>query len=83
MAEAHDYHGEDYHRGEMDIAEQASTFHGFIMLSKWGSLVLASVLTFFILWLCAHASFIASFIVGVLLAVIGYFVLREGKPSAH
>ena len=78
MGEAH-----DYHRGEMDIAEQASTFHGFIMLSKWGSLVLVSVLTFFILWLCAHASFIASAVVGVLLAVVGYFGLREGKTSGH
>jgi NhaP-type Na+/H+ or K+/H+ antiporter len=78
MAEA-----QDYHRGEMDIAEQASTFHSFIMLSKWGSLVIASVLTFFIVWLCAHASFIASFVVGVLIAAVGYFVLREGKSAGH
>ena len=78
MGEAH-----DYHRGEMDIAEQASTFHNFIVMSKWGSLAIVAVLTFFILWLCAHASFIASAIVGVLLAVIGYFALREGKSSSH
>ena len=78
MAEAH-----DYHRGEMDIAEQSATFHGFIMLSKWGSLILAAVLTFFILWLCAHASFIASAVVGLLVGGIGFLVLREGKSSSH
>lgn len=78
MGEAH-----DYHRGEMDTAEQASTFHSFIVMSKWGSLAIVSVLTFFILWLCAHASFIASAVVGVLLVVVGYLALREGKTPSH
>lgn len=78
MADAH-----DYHRGEMDVAEQASTFHGFVLLTKWGSLALAAVLTFFILWLCAHASFIASAVVAVLISVLGYFVLRENKGGGH
>ena len=78
MGDAH-----DYHHGEMDVAEQAATFHSFILLSKWGSLIIASVLTFFIVWLCAHATFIASLIVGVLVAAVGFLVLREGKSASH
>ena len=29
----------DYVRGEMDIADQKSTFDGFIAVSVWGSLL--------------------------------------------
>jgi hypothetical protein len=76
MAEAH-----DYHRGEMDISEQASTFHGFIFLSKWGSLIIAAVLSFFVIWLCAHASFIISALAGAVIGAVGYLVLREGKKA--
>ena len=34
----------DYHRGEMDIAEQTKTFHLIMGMTKWGSLVLAAFL---------------------------------------
>jgi hypothetical protein len=71
----------DYHRGEMDISEQASTFHGFILLSKWGSLAIVVVLSFFILWLCAHATFFISALASVVIAAVGYLVLREGKKA--
>ncbi|MCK5908923.1 MAG: aa3-type cytochrome c oxidase subunit IV, partial [Caulobacter sp.] len=28
----------DYHRGEMDISEQAATYAAFGKMTKWGSL---------------------------------------------
>jgi hypothetical protein len=34
-------HGSDHHHGEMDIREQESTFHLFMGLTKWGSLITA------------------------------------------
>ena len=34
----------DYHRGEMDIAEQKTTFHLIMGMTKWGSLVLGILL---------------------------------------
>lgn len=77
-AEAH-----DYHRGEMDVAEQASTFHGFIVLSKWGSLAIVTVLLFFILWICAHATVLMSVLASVVTAVAGVFLLKEKKSAGH
>ena len=42
----------DYHRGEMDIHEQASTFQLVMGITKWGSLVMAAFLLFLVLWFC-------------------------------
>jgi len=72
----------DYHRGEMDVAAQASTYRGFLSLSKWGSLYLAAGLLFWILWLCAHAGFFRSAIAAVVMVVLGTIFMRE-KKSAH
>jgi hypothetical protein len=37
-------HASDYVHGEMPADEHDRTFHGFIKLTKWGSLYLAAVL---------------------------------------
>ncbi|MGH6909306.1 MAG: aa3-type cytochrome c oxidase subunit IV, partial [Phenylobacterium sp.] len=42
----------DYHRGEMDIHEQVSTFNLVMGMTKWGSLILASFLLFIVIWFC-------------------------------
>ena len=72
----------DYHRGDMDIQEQASTFHAFNLMAKWGSLALASVLTALVLWFCTSAGFLGGVIAAVVVAVAGFFLLKE-KPQAH
>ncbi len=80
MAEhAHD----DYHRGEMEIAEQASTYSLFMNLTKWGSLVLAAVLTFVVLWFCTEAGFLGGAMAGVVLFVAGFFFLKKKTEDAE
>jgi hypothetical protein len=71
----------DYHRGEMDIQEQVSTFNLVMGMSKWGSLVLAAFLLFLVLWFCTPAGFLAGFISGGVLLALGIVLLRS-KPEA-
>lgn len=79
---AHDAHG-DYHRGEMDIHEQAATFDLFNKLTKWGSLALAVSLLTFTLWFCTEAGFFGGLIAGLVVLVVGILVLRERKSAGH
>jgi hypothetical protein len=71
----------DYHRGEMDIAEQNATFHLVMGLTKWGSLVLAAFLLFVIIWFCTTIGFLGGFASGMALLILGIIGLRE-KPAA-
>ena len=73
--------GHDYHRGEMDIREQANTFHAFGALTKWLSLATAVVLLTLTLWFATDAGFFGGLITGVLVLAIGIWVLRERKPT--
>lgn len=71
----------DYHRGEMDIAEQTKTFHLIMGMTKWGSLVLAAFLLVVVLATSTNVGLLGSLAWGVALLVIGIFGLRE-KPTA-
>jgi hypothetical protein len=73
----------DYHRGEMDIQEQASTFDAFMGLTKWGSLALAVFLLMATLWFCTPAGFVGGLVPGLAVAVIGVLVLRDKKGGGH
>lgn len=72
----------EYHRGDMDIHEQTATYHLFVMMAKWGSLALAALLVFLVLVFCTPTGFVGSLIVGVVISVAGWFVLRE-HPDAE
>jgi hypothetical protein len=71
----------DYHRGEMDIHEQASTYAAFLTLSKWGSLVLAAGVLFFTLLFCTNTGFLGSAVSAFVVLVLGFLLLRA-KPQA-
>ena len=71
----------DYHRGEMDIQEQSSTYAAFLTLSKWGSLVLAGGVLFFVLLFCTKTGFLGSAVSAVVVLALGFALLRA-KPQA-
>ena len=73
----------DYHRGEMDIQEQVSTFNLVMGMTKWGSLVLASFLLFIVIWFCTPAGFVSGFVSGVVLLALGIVMLRSKPEAAH
>lgn len=73
----------DYHRGEMDIQEQAATFAAFNNMTKWGSLAVAVLLLFITLLFCTSAGFIGSAIAAVALLAAGVFFLRDKPVPAH
>ena len=72
----------DYHRGEMNIAEQTATFHAVMGMTKWGSLTVAVGVLFATLFFCTGTGFIGSFVAAVILTVIGVVALKE-KPASH
>jgi len=72
-----------YVHGSMEINEQASTFHLFILLAKWGSLAVAVGVLFLTLWFHPGGSFVAGLIGAVALAVIGWFALKAKPTAAH
>jgi thiamine transporter ThiT len=76
-------HASDYHRGEMDIHEQAATFSLFNKLTKWGSLALAVLLVTTVLWFCTDAGFLGGLVTGLVVTVVGILVLREKKTAHH
>ena len=73
----------DYHRGEMDIQEQVSTYKAFLALSKWGSLVLAVGILFFALLFSTETGFVGSFVAAAVLLVVGFVLLRSKPKAAH
>jgi len=69
----------DYHRGEMDIHEQVSTFHLVMNITKWGSLVLAALLLTLVLWFCTGTGFLGGAISGIVVLALGILLLRRGS----
>ena len=73
----------DYRRGEMDIQEQESTFQLVMGITKWGSLVLAALLLFLVLWFCTPAGFVSGFVSGAVLLGLGIVLLRSKPEAVH
>jgi hypothetical protein len=72
----------DYHRGQMDIHEQAATFHSVMVASKWSIVALAAGIAFLTLWFCTGAGFFNALVAAVVIIAVGIFFLRE-RPSTH
>lgn len=69
-----------FHRGEMPINEQTSTYHLFDNLWRWGSVTMASVLMLLILTFCTPLGFFPGLIAGVVVFTVGFFVVK--KPTS-
>lgn len=68
----------EYHRGDMDIHEQAKTYEFVMGLTKWGSLAVAVLVLFLTLWFCTGAGFLGALASAIVLAVLGGVFLRGG-----
>lgn len=73
----------EHHRGDMDITEQAATYHAVMGLTKWGSLAVAVAVLMLTLWFAADAGFLGGLAAGVVVAALGVLLLREKKPAGH
>ena len=74
----------DYQRGAMDIAEQTATFELVMGMTKWGSLIIASVLLMLVLWFCTAAGFTGAVSTAAVVLVLGIVLLRQNKTApAH
>jgi hypothetical protein len=83
MADHHHDHS-DYVHGEMDIHQNQSTYELFGNLTKWGSLILAVTLVFIVLLTCVpSAGFMTAAISAIVLAVLGWIMLKKKADPAH
>jgi hypothetical protein len=65
----------EYHKGEMDVSEQTSTFHLFLGMAKWGSYFIGILLVFLTAWFCTQLGFFGALVLAGALAVgIGLFL---------
>ena len=71
----------EYHRGEMEIQEQTSTYELFMGLTKWGSLGIAVLLLTITLWFCTATGFFGSFAAGFVFLAVGILALRSPKSD--
>ena len=76
-----DHDADAYVHGTMTIEEQSATYSLFMNLAKWGSLIIASLLLFLVLWFQPGGSLFAGLIGGGVLAVAGFVFLKGGKAS--
>ncbi|MGH6993855.1 MAG: aa3-type cytochrome c oxidase subunit IV, partial [Caulobacteraceae bacterium] len=61
----------EYHHGQQNVSEQASTWRRFMLLTRIFALHIAVIILVCTLWFCAGANFWGGFIPGVILVVIG------------
>jgi Bacterial aa3 type cytochrome c oxidase subunit IV len=61
---------------QMDYAEHDKTYHLFLALAKYCSLVVAAILLSLAFLFVAHGSIFASAVLFILICVAGYFLLR-------
>lgn len=74
-----DHDADAYVHGTMTIEEQTSTYSLFMNLAKWGSLAIAALLLFLVLWFQPAGNFFVGLIGGVVLLAVGGFALSGGK----
>ena len=77
-----DHDADAYVHGTMTIEEQTATYALFMNLAKWGSLAVAAILLFLVLWFQPNGNFFMGLIGAVVLSVVGVFALKSGK-AAH
>lgn len=78
---AADHDADAYQRGTMTIEEQASTWKLVQNLLSWGSLAIAAILLFLVLWFRPEGNFFGGFIAGVVVFAAGFVFLKSGSKG--
>jgi hypothetical protein len=72
----------DHTHGEMNIAEQISTFQSFNTMTRWGSLAIGAIVLFATLLFCTGAGFLGAAITAAIVIAVGVTLLRSKPESA-
>ncbi|MEI9905635.1 MAG: aa3-type cytochrome c oxidase subunit IV [Asticcacaulis sp.] len=80
---AHDHSNDHYVHGEMDIEQHKGTYELFNNMTKWGSLILAVSLSFIVILTCTKLGVMTAGIVAVVIAIVGWTMLRKKADPAH
>jgi energy-converting hydrogenase Eha subunit B len=67
----------EYHRGEMPVVDQRSTYTLFNSMVHWCSAAIAALVAFLTIWLCAHAGFFPALVVAVVIMGVAVFMSRK------
>ena len=67
----------DYHRGEMPVDGQKSTYMLFNGMVHWCGLGVAALVAFLVIWLCAHAGFFPALLVAAVIMGVAVFLNRK------
>ena len=73
----------EHTRGGMNIAEQVSTFHLVMGMTKWGSLAVAAAVLWLVLWFCTDIGLLGATITAAVLVAVGVVLLREKAAAAE
>ncbi len=81
MADHHD--DSEYVHGQMDVHQQQHSYDLFASLSKWVSLHLAVVLVFLVILTCTQMGWLTALIAAVVVAVLGWVMLKKKPDASH
>jgi hypothetical protein len=81
MADHHD--DSDYVHGHMDVHQQQHSYELFASLTKWVSLHLAVVLVFLVILTCTQMGWLTALIAAIVVAALGWFMLKKKPDAAH
>jgi thiamine transporter ThiT len=70
----------EFHHGGQDTTENLESYRLFLAIAKWGALHLAVVTVVLTLWFCTGAGFFGGLIPGIVLMVLGIWLLRSRHP---
>jgi hypothetical protein len=73
----------DYHHGDQNISEQLASYRAFGGLTKWGSLIVATLVLMLTLWFCLGVDFLGGLIPGLILVALGVTFLRSKPAQDH
>ncbi len=79
----YDKDGGEYHRGDMIIEEQRSTFNVFMALTKWGSVAVAAVLIWATLAFAVGTGVLTAFLVAAVFTAACIFFLRKADTDVE